>query len=60
MLQEPFLFNGSVEYNLKFGNLDASDEEMVRVARYVGIHNTVMELKEGYSTVLNERGTNLS
>ncbi|MBD3170955.1 ATP-binding cassette domain-containing protein [Candidatus Bathyarchaeota archaeon] len=60
VLQEPFLFNGSVEYNLKFGNPEASDDEMIRVAKCVGIHNTVIELKEGYKTVLNERGTNLS
>jgi ATP-binding cassette subfamily B multidrug efflux pump len=60
VLQEPFLFNGSVEYNLKFGNPDVSDEDMMRIAEYVGIHNTVMELKDQYSTVLNERGSNLS
>ncbi len=60
VLQEPFLFNGTVEYNLKFGNPMVSDEDVIRVAKYVGIHNTVMELNEGYSTVLNERGTNLS
>ena len=60
VLQEPFLFNGSVDYNLKFGNPSVSDEDMIRVAKYVGIHNTVMELHDGYSTLLNERGTNLS
>ena len=58
--QEPYLFNGTVEYNLKFGNPGVSDEEMVRVAKYVGIHEAVMELEEGYETVLHERGTNLS
>jgi len=60
VLQEPFLFNGTVEYNLKFGNPGVSDDEVARVAKYVGIHNAVMELKDGYQTVLNERGTNLS
>jgi ATP-binding cassette subfamily B multidrug efflux pump len=60
VLQEPFLFNGTVEYNLKFGNPGARDEEVARVAQYVGIHNAVMELKDGYQTVLNERGANLS
>ena len=60
VLQEPYLFNGTVEYNLKFGNPEVSDEEMVRVAKYVGIHEAVMELEEGYETVLYERGTNLS
>ena len=60
VLQEPFLFNGSVEYNLKFGNPAVSDEDMIRVAKYVGIHNAVMELKDGYSATLDERGANLS
>ena len=60
VLQEPFLFNGTVEYNLKFGNPGVSDDEVARVAKYVGIHNAVMELKDGYDTVLNERGANLS
>jgi len=60
VLQEPFLFNGSVKYNLKFGNPEIPDEEMIRIAKYVGIHNAVIELNEGYDTVLNERGTNLS
>ncbi len=60
VLQEPFLFNGTVEYNLKFGNPGVSDLEMIRVAQYVGIHNAVLELQEGYKTVLNERGINLS
>ena len=60
VLQEPFLFNGTVEYNLKFGNPKVSDEDMIRVAQYVGIHNAVMELKDRYNTILNERGTNLS
>ena len=60
VLQEPYLFNGTVDYNLKFGNPKVSDEEMIRVAKYVGIHNAVMELADGYGTVLHERGTNLS
>ena len=60
VLQEPFLFNGTVEYNLKFGRPDVSYEDMVRVAEYVGIHHVVMELENRYNTVLNERGTNLS
>jgi len=60
VLQEPFLFNGSIEYNLKFGRPDVTDDEMIRVAEYVGIHNAIMSLPEGYKTILNERGTNLS
>jgi ABC-type multidrug transport system fused ATPase/permease subunit len=60
VLQEPYLFNGTVEYNLKFGNPEVSDEEMIRVAKYVGIHDAVAELEKGYKTILHERGTNLS
>ncbi|MCW4051301.1 MAG: ABC transporter ATP-binding protein/permease [Candidatus Bathyarchaeota archaeon] len=60
VLQEPYLFNGTVDYNLKFGNLKVSDAEMIRVAKYVGIHNAITELEDGYGTVLHERGTNLS
>ncbi|MCB2173329.1 ABC transporter ATP-binding protein/permease, partial [archaeon] len=60
VLQEPFLFNGTVEYNLKFGRPDVTDDEMKRVAEYVGIHGAIMELEGGYKTVLNERGANLS
>jgi ATP-binding cassette subfamily B protein len=60
VLQEPYLFNGTVEYNLKFGNPDVSDEEMARVAKYVGIHDAITELEDGYATLLHERGTNLS
>lgn len=60
VLQEPYLFNGTVDYNLKFGNPKVSDEEMIRVSKYVGIHNAVTELADGYGTVLHERGTNLS
>jgi len=60
VLQEPYLFNGTIEYNLKFGNPDVSDEEMARVARYVGIHDAITELEDGYTTLLHERGTNLS
>ncbi len=60
VLQEPFLFNGTVEYNLKFGKPGALDSDMIHVAQYVGIHNAIMELEMSYDTVLNERGTNLS
>ena len=60
VLQEPYLFNGTVDYNLKFGNPTVSDEEMIRVAKYVGIHNAITEFEEGYGSVLHERGTNLS
>lgn len=60
VLQEPYLFNGTIAYNLKFGNQDVSDEEMMRVSEYVGVHDVVEALPLGYDTVLQERGANLS
>jgi len=60
VLQEPFLFSGTIEYNLKFGRPEAGDDEMIRVARLVGIHDVIAQLRDGYQTVILERGSNLS
>jgi ATP-binding cassette, subfamily B, multidrug efflux pump len=60
VLQEPFLFSGTIEYNLKFSREDASDEDMVRVSKLVGIHDMVEGLPDGYQTGLKEHGSNLS
>ncbi len=60
VLQEPYLFSGTIRYNLKFGRPEASDEEMVRISKLVGVHDAVMRLERGYDTEMEERGTNLS
>ena len=60
VLQEPYLFQGTIAYNLKFGRLEATDEEMIRVAKLVRMHESIMKLDKGYDTELQERGTNLS
>ncbi len=60
VLQEPFLFSGTVAENIRFGRLDATDEEIADAARTVGAHQFVMHLEEGYGTYLHERGMNLS
>jgi len=60
VLQEPYVFAGTVEYNLKFGRPEATDEEMVHVAEMLGIHDTVTRLPEGYRTAIHEKGSNLS
>ena len=60
VLQEPYLFSGTIAYNLKFGRPQATDEEMIQAAKIVGVHESVMRLKDGYDTVILERGTNLS
>ena len=60
VLQEPYLFSSTIAYNLKFGRPQATDEEMTQAAKIVGVHESVMRLKDGYDTVILERGTNLS
>ncbi len=60
VLQDPFLFNGSVKENILFGRLDASDEEVISAARAVGAHDFIMSLKNGYETSVEEGGATLS
>jgi len=60
VLQEPYIFAGTVEYNLKFGRPEATDEEMLHVAQMLGIHDTIIGLSDGYSTFIYEKGSNLS
>jgi ATP-binding cassette subfamily B multidrug efflux pump len=58
--QEPFLFNGSVKENILFGRLDASDEQVITVAEAVGAHGFIINLKQGYQTLVEEGGVMLS
>ena len=60
VLQDPFLFAGTVKQNIKYGNLDASDERVIEVAKAVGAHDFIMKLTEGYETEVRERGSRLS
>jgi subfamily B ATP-binding cassette protein MsbA len=60
VLQETQLFHGSVRSNLLYGRLDATEQEMVRAARLANAHDFLVELPEGYNTVVNEGGTRLS
>ena len=60
MLQEPFLFTGTIHDNIRYGRLDASDEEIEAASRAVGLHDLVMRLPAGYETPIRERGRNLS
>ena len=60
VLQEPYLFQGTLRYNLKFGRPEATDEEMLRVAKLVGIHEAIVRLPKGYDEEITERGSNLS
>ncbi len=60
VLQEPFLFNGTIRENIRFGRLDASEEEIVAAAKAVGAHDFIMAMKDGYDTPVEEGGAILS
>jgi ATP-binding cassette subfamily B protein len=60
VLQDPFLFSGTVAENIRYGRPDATQDEVEEAARLVGAHDFIMHLDEGYETVLHERGMNLS
>jgi len=60
VLQDNFLFSGSVAENIRYGRLDAPDEEIEVAARTVGAHGFIMGLQNGYETELGERGGSLS
>ena len=60
VLQDNFLFSGSIMENIRYGNLEASDEEIIEVAQTVGAHDFIMKLPEGYETDVRERGGRLS
>jgi ATP-binding cassette, subfamily B, multidrug efflux pump len=58
--QEAVLFSGSVSENLQWGKEDATREEMIQAAKDAQIHETIMNLSNGYDTVLGQKGVNLS
>ena len=60
VLQEPFLFSGSVRENIKYNHKDVTDELMIEAATAVGAHDFIMRLQDGYDTYLQERGINIS
>jgi len=60
VLQEPFLFTGTVAENIRFACEDASFDDVVAASKAVGAHDFIMRLPEGYDTVLGQRGVNLS
>lgn len=60
MTQDNFLFSGTIRDNIKYGRLDATDEEMIEAARAVNAHDFIMKLEKGYDTVISERGARLS
>ena len=60
MTQDNFLFSGTIKYNIKYGRLDATDEEMIEAAKAVNAHDFIMKLEHGYDTEISERGARLS
>jgi ATP-binding cassette subfamily B protein len=60
MLQDSFIFSGTLMFNLKYGRLDATDAEVHEACKIVGIHDYIMSLKSGYETEVSERGQGLS
>ena len=60
VLQEPYLFSGTVMENIKYNHVDATDEKAISSAKVVGAHEFIMQLEDGYDTYLSERGANIS
>lgn len=60
VLQDMFIFSGTVRDNIRYGRLDATDEEVERAAKIVGAHDFIMRLPDGYDTEVRERGSRLS
>ena len=60
MTQDNFLFSGTIRENIRYGRLDATDEEIEAAAQAVNAHDFIMKLEKGYDTELSERGGGLS
>jgi len=60
VLQDTWLFNGSIRDNIRYGKLDATNEEIITAAKAANVHHFVQTLPDGYDMVLNEEATNVS
>lgn len=60
MLQDSFIFSGTIMDNIRYGKLDATDEEVIAAAKVVRAHDFITQFEDGYNTEVNERGTRLS
>lgn len=60
MMQDSFIFSGTIMDNIRYGNRDATDEEVIKAAKTVCAHDFIMEMEQGYETEVNERGSRLS
>src|SRR6266436_3690374 len=60
VLQEPFLFTGTIRDNIRYGRLEVADDKVMKAARAVGVHDLIMQLPARYDTPIRERGRDLS
>lgn len=60
MMQDTFIFSGSIIDNIRYGRLSATDEEVIAASKIVRAHDFISQMKDGYNTEVNERGTRLS
>lgn len=60
MMQDSFIFSGTIMDNIRYGNRDATDEEVIQASKTVCAHDFIMEMENGYETEVNERGSRLS
>ena len=60
MMQDSFIFSGTIMDNIRYGNKTATDEEVIRAAKTVCAHDFIMDMEDGYNTQVNERGSRLS
>ncbi len=60
MLQDSFIFSGTIMDNIRYGRLDATDEEVIAAAKAVRAHEFISQMEDGYNTQVNERGSRLS
>ncbi len=60
MMQDSFIFSGTIMDNIRYGNLTATDEDVINAAKTVCAHDFIMEMENGYQTQVNERGSRLS
>ncbi|MBE7019411.1 MAG: ABC transporter ATP-binding protein [Ruminococcaceae bacterium] len=60
MLQESYIFSGTIMENIRYGRLDATDEEVIAAAKAVCAHDFIIRMKDGYHTQVSEKGSSLS
>lgn len=60
MLQDTFIFSGTIMDNIRYGNMEVTDEQVIEAAKTVRAHDFIIKLENGYNTEVNERGSRLS